>query len=60
LNYFLELLSQASRVGAVELVEGLAPAHDALPFDQAGGLVAAFPGLLAAGGALAGALVPRC
>jgi hypothetical protein len=57
LNCFPELLSEASWVGVIELVQGLAPARDTLSLDQAGGLVGAFPGGLAAGVALAGALV---
>jgi len=44
-------------VGDGEFVKGLAPAHDALPFDEAGGLVAALASLGAAGGALAGSFV---
>jgi hypothetical protein len=54
---FLLLLSEAAWVGVVELVEGFAPAHGPLAFDEAGGLVGAFAGGLAAGGAFAGALV---
>jgi hypothetical protein len=58
LNCFLELLlAQPARVGGVELVQGLSPARDALSFDEAGGLVGSFAGGLAAGVALAGALV---
>lgn len=50
-------MPEASGVGVVELGEGLAPAHGPLAFDEAGRLVRALAGGLAAGGALAGALV---
>ena len=44
-------------VGAVELVEGLAPAHNPLALDQPGGRVGPLAGALAAGQALTGTLV---
>jgi hypothetical protein len=44
-------------VGDVELAEGLAPAHDALALDDAGGLVRPLAGLPAAGLALPGPVV---
>jgi hypothetical protein len=53
----LAVAGQAAWVGGVELVEGVAPAHDALSLDEAGGLVGALAGLGPAGLALAGPLV---
>src|SRR5260221_12700979 len=50
-------LPDSSRVGEFEFVECFAPAHDALAFDEACGLVGALAGFLPPGGALAGALV---
>ena len=50
-------LPDSSWVGGVEFVERFAPAHDALSFDEACGLVGALAGSCRAGGALAGALV---
>jgi hypothetical protein len=43
LNYVFEILSQASCIGEVEFVEGLAPAYDPLAHDEPGGLVRALP-----------------
>ena len=51
------LSSKAAWVGGVELVQCLAPAHDALALDDAGGLVGPLAGLAAAGLALPGSLV---
>jgi hypothetical protein len=58
-SYGLVILNypESSRVGGVELVEGVAPADDALAFDEFGGPVGSLAGLGAAGEALAGALV---
>jgi len=46
-----------ARVGAVELIQRLPPAHDTLALDEAGGLVGTLAGPGAAGLAFAGALV---
>ena len=54
---FTFALPDSTWVGDGELVEGLAPAHDALALDQARGLIAALAGLATARGALAGPLV---
>jgi hypothetical protein len=54
---FTSSLPQSARICVVEFGEGFAPSHDALPLDEAGGLVGALAGLLAAGEALTGALV---
>jgi hypothetical protein len=50
-------LPDSSWVGDGEFVECFAPAHDALSFDEACGLVAAFAGFVAAFGTFAGAFV---
>ena len=57
MNYCIELLFQTTRVGAVELIQRLPPAHDTLALDEAGGLVGTLAGLGPAGLAFAGALV---
>jgi len=53
----MSCLSDSAWVGGVEFVEGFAPSHGALSFDEAYGLVGALAGFVPPGGALAGPFV---